>query len=172
MAILQLHQGTGLIARAIQWQTRSPISHASVWFPEDGAVIESKEGHGVRQIAGHTLAADRASGRVQCYAVQGLTPEHARRVRAYMTNELGAGYDYRAVLKFITRRRSTENTRWFCSELVFAAFLAAGVRLLASVEAWEVSPGDLRKSPLLVPLAPTLVALTAPTAALTLWLSR
>jgi uncharacterized protein YycO len=151
-AILQLHNGTSLISRLITWQTRSTVSHASIWFPDDDVVIESKEGRGVQQTPGASHAADRAAGRIQCFAVQGMTPELAKAVREFMSAKVGAGYDYRAILKFISRRRAGHNTRWFCSELVFAAYQHAGIRLLAHIEAWAVSPGDLLTSPLLVPL--------------------
>lgn len=161
MAIVQLHHGTSVISKLITWQTRSSVSHASVWFPEDDAVLESKEFYGVRQITGASLAPDVATGRVQRFTVPGLTVTQAGQVRQFMTQELGAGYDYRAVLKFITRRRAATNTRWFCSELVFAAFLSADVRLLSHVDAWAVSPGDLLKSPLLVPLDPSASALSS-----------
>jgi hypothetical protein len=85
-AILQLHHGTSLISRLITWQTRSPVSHASVWFPDDDVVIESKEGRGVQQTPGASLAADRAAGRIQCFAVEGMTPELAHAVRASLSS--------------------------------------------------------------------------------------
>jgi len=41
-----------------------------------------------------------------------------------------------------------ENKRWFCSELVCAAFAAGGVSLF-NARHWEISPGTLSICPLL-----------------------
>lgn len=53
------------------------------------------------------------------------------------------------VARFVTRRQADRESagKWFCSELVFAAFQAAGIDLLARTEAWEVSPGLLLRIP-------------------------
>lgn len=147
--VIQLHDGRSWISRLIKWQTRSPVSHASVWFPWDHVVIESMEGVGVRKVDGEHYRADFEAGRIQRYTVTGMTVDQAHRVREYMDAEVGAKYDYGSVFKFVTRRKGRHNTRWFCSELVFAACQDAGVPLLANVEAWAVSPGDLAKSPML-----------------------
>ncbi len=147
--VIQLHNGRSLISRLIKWQTRSPVSHASVWFPWDHTVIESIEGVGVRKMDGERYRADFDAGRIHRYNVNGMTVEQAHKVREFMESEVGAKYDYGSVFKFVTRRKARHNTRWFCSELVFAACQEAGVTLLANIEAWAVSPGDLAKSPML-----------------------
>lgn len=147
--IVQLHSGRSLISRLIKWQTRSPVSHASVLFTSDDTVLESIEGVGVRAVSAKHYAKDLAEGRITQYRVPKLSRVQVKTIRDFMTAELGAGYDYGSVLKFITRRKAAHNARWFCSELVFAAFAAAGVPLLQNVEAWAVSPGDLAMSPVL-----------------------
>lgn len=67
----------------------------------------------------------------------------------FLEAQLGKKYDYTMVIRFITREQETRASsgKWFCSELVFAAFLAAGIALLARTEAWEVCPGLLARSP-------------------------
>lgn len=67
--------------------------------------------------------------------------------------QVGKKYDYLGVARFVTRRPSKGNEKWFCSELVFEAFRRAGVNLFHRIEAWEVSPSMISYSPLLTPLA-------------------
>lgn len=153
-AIIQLHRGRSAIARLIQWQTRSRLSHASVWFPEARCVIESKEFRGVQWRRADDYAAERQDGRARCFEVPGLTTPQALDILRFMQDEVGQGYDYSAIVKFVSRRSAPHDTRWFCSELVFAAFASVGVTLLKNVEAWAVSPGDLAKSPLLEEVSP------------------
>lgn len=152
-AYIQLHKGSSIVSRLIKWQTRSQYSHASVWFVAGddiagGTVIESVEGHGVRALPADRFAQDRAEGRISVYAIPTLTTTQARAVRDYMTTEIGRKYDWRAVFKFITRRTHGSDDRWFCSELVFAAFQHAGVTLFNGTEAWAVWPGQLATSTL------------------------
>ncbi|MEW6306060.1 MAG: hypothetical protein AB1705_21495 [Verrucomicrobiota bacterium] len=137
-----------MIGRLIRWQTRSPYSHASIVF-EGGRVIESREFIGVRQLAS---LQPQPGERIDLYRVP-LTGDQCEAIRAFLYAQLGKPYDYTSVLRFISRRKASRESghRWFCSELVFAAFHHAGVRLLDRVEPWAVSPGLLSLSPLLVP---------------------
>jgi uncharacterized protein YycO len=152
---LQLHKGTGLFSRLIRWQTRSPYSHASVWFyeaadPDGGVVIESMEGVGVRSIPAIGYRDARQSGTIMLYRVPSLTDGQIAKIRSFMEGQIGLKYDWAAVFKFVTRRKHAHDDKWFCSELVFAAFKEAGVTLLNGTEAWAVWPGQLAHSPLVV----------------------
>lgn len=137
-----LFRGRGVISTLIRWQTRSGYSHAALLLP-DGQILESWQGAGVRM---RTLA-DWSN--VDCFGVEGVTTEQWRQAVEFAKAQIGAGYDYVSVMRFISRRNAPENGRWFCSELVFAALLFAGVKLLARVEAAEVSPAMVSLSPLL-----------------------
>jgi uncharacterized protein YycO len=150
---LQLHKGTSFFSRLIRWQTRSPYSHASVLFYDTSdadlsVVIESMEGHGVRSIPALAYRDARLSGKIALYRVPSLTDGQIATIRAFMEGQIGKQYDWPAVFKFITRRKHAHDERWFCSELVFAAFQEAGVTLLNGTEAWAVWPGQLAHSPL------------------------
>ena len=144
--LVALHRGRGVIARAIQWQTRSVYSHASVVFEGSGVVIEAREFKGVRSILWDEVVASGET--VDVFRVKGLVPEAEEVVWEFLQEQLGKPYDYTMVARFITRRQGAreESGKWFCSELVFAALAQAGVRLLERIEAWEVSPGVLRLS--------------------------
>lgn len=141
-----LYHSPGLISAFIRWQSRSPYSHASLLF-SDGVVIESKEFKGVHSLP--KLDPPKGS-RVQLYKVN-CTPRQEHAVRSFMQSQDGKGYDYLAVLRFISRTpvEHWQKHRWFCSEIVFYALRLAGILLLINVEPWEVSPEILSLSPLL-----------------------
>lgn len=143
-----LFRGRGLISALIRWQTRGEVSHAAFLTPE-GGIIEAWQGAGVRC---RTL--DDWDG-VEAYSVVGVTDEQWPRIIASAWGELGCGYDYASIVRFLTRTRAPSNTRWFCSELVFAKiFSSTGIALLGRTTASEESPQSLRKSPLLNPILP------------------
>lgn len=139
-----LHRGPGLVGRLIRWQTRSPWSHASIYIRGAG-VIEAREGRGVVQAPRHRL---RPGERVD-FCSAGISADQEEAVIEFARRQLGKPYDYTMVARFVTRRQATRATcgKWFCSELVYAAFHHAGVELLRDTEPWEVSPGLLARSP-------------------------
>ena len=144
--LIALHRGTGFIARAIRWQTRSVYSHASVLLEESEMVIEAREFQGVRVVMWNDVV---ASGEVvDLFRVRDISAEQEKVVREFLWEQMGKGYDYTMVARFVSRRQEerASSGKWFCSELVFAALAKAGVKLLERIEAWEVSPGVLRLS--------------------------
>ena len=139
-----LFRGRGLISALIRWQTRGAYSHAAILLP-DGRILESWQGDGVR-----IKVLDDMRG-VESYEVTGITPEQWDAAIAFAESQVGRGYDYWAVVRFIARSRMPDNERWFCSELVFDALRHAGVHLFQRIDGWAVSPGMLAISPLLSP---------------------
>jgi uncharacterized protein YycO len=148
--LIALHKGRGLIARAIQWQTRSAYSHASVIL-EEGTLIEAREFQGVRPLFPRQWQNSGES--IELYRVRDLTPAQAQLITRFLWDQVNKPYDYTMVARFLSRRSAARASsgKWFCSELVFAAFARAGVRLLDRIEPWAVSPALLALSPLLVP---------------------
>lgn len=142
-----LFRGRGLISAAIRWQTWSEYSHAALVLP-DLRIIEAWQGFG----AGVRLTSLENWEGVRFFGVQGLTPSQSAVAHRWAEAQCGKPYDYLGVLRFMSRRTSSANHRWFCSELVFEAFMRAGLPLLARTPSSRVSPGLLSRSPLLVPL--------------------
>lgn len=139
-----LFHGRGLISALIRWQTRGRYSHAALLLP-DGRIVEAWSGDGVR-----VKRLTDWSG-VDCYMIPGMTAAQWDDAIAFALDQLGKGYDYWAIVRFISRERMPDNDRWFCSELVFAAIEHAGVRLFERTHSWSISPGTLEISPLLSP---------------------
>lgn len=143
---ITLHRGKSVVSRLIRWQTRGDYSHAGIILP-DGRFFESREGKGVRSFNGWVANEGES---VEFYAVQ-VNDQQAEEIISFLEAQLGKGYDWTMVLRFVTREQESRAStgKWFCSELVFAAFQQAGVNLLARTEPWEVSPGLLSRSTLL-----------------------
>ena len=141
-----LHRSTGLVSSLIKWQTRSQYSHASLILPS-GLILESIQGKGVVMDRWYALRDD-----IDVFTVA-IREEQEHAVIDFAKQQLGKPYDYTMVLRFISRRQATRKTsgKWFCSELVFASYLEAGIALLRDTEPWEVSPELLSKSPYLIP---------------------
>lgn len=139
---IALFRGGDPIAKLVRWQTRAPYSHAALVLPGQVQVIESYPGRGVR-----VRRLDYTDWEnIDLYDIEGMTPDLSRQCIAFAERERGKGYDWRSVLRFVSRTPARENGRWFCSELVFAACLHVGIRLLARIEAHNVSPGHLALS--------------------------
>lgn len=138
-----LTRGTGVVSGLIRWQTRGRYAHAALLLP-DGRVLESMQGAGVRVIRPASLTP------YDQFDVVGFPPDGWRKAISFAFSKLGAGYDYWAVVRFVSRRNMPENEKWFCSELVFRSVLAGGVRLLERIQAEEVGPSCLAYSPFLV----------------------
>ena len=142
-----LYRGKGIVSWLIRWQTRSQYSHAALLF-SDGLLVESMQGYGVR------VRALDPKEEVDQFEVKGITAHEVAKVREFALGEVGHGYDYWAIVRFISRNRMPDNERWFCSEFDFAALRFAGIKLLERIEDWAVSPALLALSPLLKSVEP------------------
>ena len=131
-----------------------------IWELNEGwASIEAREFKGVRRSDGakvDEVLERHPKASVDLFEVRTATGFELKRERVeaclkFAVDQIGKGYDYTMVARFISRRQASRRTsgKWFCSELVFAALQKAGVDLLARTEPWEVSPGQLARSPLL-----------------------
>lgn len=140
-----LFRGRGAIASLIRWQSRGHYSHAALLMP-DGRIVESWQGDGVR-----TKKLTDWDG-VHRFEIPSMTEEQGRKALDFALSQVGRGYDYLGVLRFISRSSMLDDDRWFCSELVMESLRRADVRLFERVHSWEVSPGMLAASPLLRPV--------------------
>jgi len=140
------YRGRSLVSKAIQMQTRSPYSHVAVQMQDArGAVIEAWHVGGVREIA-DPLEGHDSDTVIDVFSVTGLYRETD--VVNFLKQELGKKYDFRSVARFLTRIPAKENGKWFCSELVVAAFRHGGLSLQAGSPDM-FSPRDVCMSPYL-----------------------
>lgn len=146
--MIALYKSRSLISRAIQLFTWSEYSHAS-YVRDDGSLeVESWWRGGVQ--AHGTLGEMHGEAEVDLFRVA-VTVEQTRQIEEFLFSQLGRAYDLHGVAHFISRHgpHAGDQERWFCSELVFAAYAAAGIELLSRIPAWKVSPALLGCSPLL-----------------------
>jgi len=136
-----LFRGRGFLSTLIRWQTRGKYSHAAIRVNEDECV-EAWQGAGVR------LKKITDWSNVDIFRVPATERQRIVAV-SFAGQQIGKKYDYLGVLRFLSRRHCNDVQRWFCSELVFAAFKHAGVDLLHRIAPWEVSPAVLSTSPFL-----------------------
>jgi uncharacterized protein YycO len=142
-----LFKGGDPISWLVKWQTRSVYSHAALLIPGTRTVIESYPGSGVR--IRFLNASDLE--RVEFYDVKGMDEEQWQSAISFARAQIGAGYDWWSVLRFVSKRPARENGRWFCSELVHKAISEQGIRILERIPSAEISPALLGISPILVP---------------------
>jgi len=111
----------GWLIRAAQW-----------WFPASHVAIETRDGTLIHAVAGRGVVEDEPGMFFGAYTVvdivEVLDVDEAAAV-AFARNQIGSGYDYKALLRFISKALGREDARrWQCVELVEAALEAGGRR--------------------------------------------
>lgn len=131
------------ISAAIRFTTRSWASHAEFINLEINATLGSRSAGGVRL---RDCKSDRYS-RVEQFTAAGI--EEAYR---WAMGQIYKPYDYSAIAGIALNRNWRDERRWFCSELVAAAFEQVGHPLLStrpSAAVYRVTPRDLLLSRML-----------------------
>jgi len=146
--MIALYRGTSLVSKAIQFQTRSPYSHAGYIFP-DQTIIEAWHIGGVRRNE-HIGSVHTPGTVIDLFEPSiPMTGYECAAIEEFLTAQVGMKYDFRSVVRFMSRVQASANDKWFCSELVFAAFLYINRVLLKRIDASCVSPALLSLSPCL-----------------------
>jgi len=143
-----LFRGSDPLDEAIEGITWSPYSHAAFYNP---ATKNSIEAIALGVVEAIPYDQHHHGVPVDFFEVIGATPEQEAAAEQFCRDQLGKGYDWIGDMHFITHRPENPagQQRWFCSELVFAAYASTGILLLRGVPVWKVSPGLLSVSPML-----------------------
>ena len=139
------YKGKRLFSRLIRLQTRSDYSHVAVQM-DDGTVIEAWTVSGVRHVAS-PMTSHTTGTEIDYFEI--TADYDQEQVLAFLKSQLGKKYDYRGIVRFLTRRAAPADDRWFCSELVLEAFRRGGVDLQSRIPASYATPRDIAMSPLL-----------------------
>ena len=139
-----LYRGKSFVSKAIQLQTRSPYSHVAIQLDEH-EIYEAWHVGGVRRLRYATEGHDSGTV-IDICRINNVSDGSVDKVRAFLQSQIGKKYDFKSVLRFITRRKVRADNRWFCSELVLAALEAGGIKLL-NINYSEASPRDVSISP-------------------------
>lgn len=142
---LLLFHGRGVISALIRWQTRGEYSHSAILLPDGETILEAWQGEGVRKkkiTSWEGVDRFRINAKVDWDVAI-----------AFAEKQIGKGYDYLQVLRFVSRRKgsytSNYNSNWFCSEYCFETVLMGGCALLRTDESYRISPAHLALSPLI-----------------------
>lgn len=147
---LGFYEGTSLVSRLIQWQQWSPISHVAIRDVTKNRVLEAwatgvMSGGEVMEV-GDWFVNHKPGTIVHVCRLRWVTPEIEARILARIWSQKGKKYDYLGVARFLSRIRSKNNDRWFCSELPSWACSEEGVPLVLSRQPSMNSPGTLWSS--------------------------
>lgn len=149
--MIAIYKGISPISRAIKFLNWSDYSHVA-WITPTGSCIEAIITNGFL-LKGSVIESPHFDTRhtpgtiVDFFRVPCMTPLQEDQVAGFMRHQLGKPYDFRGVIKFLTRGKSSNDSNWFFSELVFSAIKAAHISLL-ELPAWKVYPGMISYSPL------------------------
>lgn len=151
MIVLRFSGGSNLASRAIQAFTWSWASHVDIELA-DGRLLGAVPGLGVslRDPDGSagSLGGERRVERYEVY----LPITACHNVESFARRQLGRPYDWAAIAGMVFRKDWRDDGKWFCSELVAAAFEASGHRLLQADHLDRITPRDLLMSTFLKPL--------------------
>lgn len=142
------YEGISPISRAIRWQTRSPYSHVAI-LTSAGNVIEAVPWHGV-VCSGDPWQYHRPNTRIDVFDFTYPLTDYEERVGLqWLLAQVGKPYDYRGVIRFVTRVPHTVNGAWFCSELI-AEVCNVMNRPITRLPAHNAAPRDVVASPKLI----------------------
>lgn len=142
IVIIRLYKNpTSVIGRLICYVTRGIYCHAAMII--DGVLYESREFKGVLK------RQPEININYDDYYVE-VNEKQISEMTAFAERQLKKSYDYVMVFRFLTKQKQSKASigKWFCSELVFATFKKAGIKLL-ECQAWEVTPVHLSQSPII-----------------------
>lgn len=111
-----------IVSAAIRGYTDEPASHVALYIG-DGEVIEAIV-HGVTRRSLRDLLA--VSHYAAAYRHVGISPQEQTAIRNFVLAQVGEPYDLVAIASLL---RTHDEDAWFCSELVFEAYEAAGIRI-------------------------------------------
>ena len=159
-----LYRGISAVSLAIRFITRSRYSHAAFLFDASavqaaqhmvasgvnlrslkinrGAVVEAWSGGVKTSTSLSTLHTPGTVVDIFNYD-QPLTPAEEEMLIAWLVSVIGAPYDYRDIICFLTRQRGRPGDTWFCSRLVDEMSRRVGRPFFRETPSWKVPPGWL-----------------------------
>ena len=137
---IAFYKGDNILDDLVIFFSRGGYSHCCVVL-NDGSIIEAKPFTSVRWCKSMTEKLE-CNSKIDIFEVV-TNSEQDKIIEDFLKKQLGKKYDYLSVIGFVlydTNEGRKKYGKWFCSELVFAAFQKAGIDLLKRIDAWKVSP--------------------------------
>ena len=146
-------KGISLASRIIRWkQWGYPYTHLAyigteIDDPDNPTVIEAWWS-GVEKCK---LSKNHTPGTEYSIFSYDVISAEATANERFMHAQIGKSYDYRGLLGFVFYSKALdEKSRWWCSEILFAAALKTSVCLFRDTDPAEVDPRLFLKSPRLI----------------------
>ena len=141
-------EGISPVSWAIRLQTLCNTSHVA-WETRAGTVIEAVPWHGV-VCSDDPWRYHTPGTKIKVFDFASpLTDEEGRVALRWLLKQVGKKYDYRGVIRLVTRVPHPENDKWFCSELV-SAVCREIARPISRLPDHHVIPRDIVVSPKLI----------------------
>lgn len=137
-----------LVSASIRFKTWCGFSHCE-FVLDDGTTLAARSSGGV---AIRPLNYAKFS-QVAYYTVE-VTDAEKKAILDFARAQLGKGYDFEAIAGVVVHRDWRSKDRWFCSELVAAAFEVAKPLVNVSPNVDRIVPRDILLSTLLKPAQP------------------
>jgi uncharacterized protein YycO len=137
MTLLRFSRGSGLADWIVRASTFADYAHVGFKL-NDGLVLDATPSNGV------TFREAQDDGTTIYF--QPLAPKaHIDRAVEWAKLQIGRPYDWSAIAGFVFRRDwHSDDSKWFCSELIEAAFSNAGWPLLRDSKHFDrITPRDL-----------------------------
>ena len=159
MIRIALYQGVSPASKLIRWQTWSKWSHVAAIL-RDGTVIEAlykdssekwfpwlkgKVVHVDNLGVNHTPGTVVDIFRVEC------TEEQADVFESYLKSQIGVGYGYWSLARFVTRTGIIKGKKMFCSKLIGTAANECGKPVQLRFSPSKMAPVHIGISPILIP---------------------
>lgn len=136
-----------IISAAIRRQTWSAFSHVE-FITDDMKALGAHHEGGVQIRA---LDSDKFT-KEEWYAIP-CTNDQKIAAMTFALQQVGKPYDTEAIFGMLVRKDWSNSNAWFCSELVTAACLHAGIIILHITDNVDrITPRDDYMSPLLIPV--------------------
>lgn len=131
------YQGISWVSRIIRHKTRSIYSHIAVEL-NDGSVVEAWHKGGVRHSESFKTLHTKGT-KVDVYEI--LCDYNYVKAEKFYLRQIGKGYDFGNVGRFLSGRQVRRDDYWFCSEYGEMGIIKGGGRLLRGSPS-EHSPRD------------------------------
>ncbi len=146
--------GSGLSSSLIKFHTFSPWTHVEFYTPYGYLGARLSGGVAVRPYDYDAGGFDHEEFR----SIE-LPPDVEEALWKWAFAQVGKPYDWQSIIGMIVRRDWRDESAWFCSEMVTAAFDAVGHPILRVHEdVYRITPRDVGLSMELVPCASPLTA--------------
>lgn len=147
--------GISLRSKFIMWFTWRKYSHTSITFATiangylvgDKSEWEAWPKNGVEHVPLFGMNHTKGT-RVDLYVLRHhLNRDELENGMLFLSAQEGKKYDWWGIMGMALRARTHNDSRWFCTELVFTFLRMCGRTILQNIEAYQTSPGIIETSP-------------------------